>query len=139
MKRRRLPCTARIAWRPSSWMIGALAMLGVLAALGLLASDLPRAWASPCAALACAAGCLQARHEARRAHRMLVIDSAGATLDGESLAQLVLRWRGPCAFLAARGKAGRIHRLAWWPDTLDAAARRALRLALANHSPSAPA
>ena len=119
-------------------MIGALAMLGVLAALGLLASDLPRAWASPCAALACAAGCLQARHEARRAHRMLVIDSAGATLDGDAVAQLALRWRGPCAFLAARGKAGRIHRLAWWPDTLDAAGRRTLRLAVAAHSPRTP-
>ncbi|WP_231734445.1 hypothetical protein [Noviluteimonas gilva] len=44
-----------------------------------------------------------------------------------------VHWRGTLAFLRARDAQGRTHRLAFWPDTLDARGRRALRLA----SPSA--
>jgi len=110
----------------------------MLGAFGALASDLPAAWAGPIGMATASVGCLQAWREARRTRRTLAIDSAGMTLDGRPLRQVMLRWRGPLAFLWARDLAGRVHRLAWWPDTLDAAGRRALRLAVAAHSPRAP-
>jgi toxin CptA len=41
-----------------------------------------------------------------------------------------VQWRGTLAFLQARDATGRVHRLAWWPDTLTPADRRAMRLAV---------
>ncbi|UHQ18710.1 hypothetical protein LVB87_10975 [Lysobacter sp. KIS68-7] len=143
MKQRRTrfadaPRAARVAWRPSAWPIVVLVAMGMLASIGALASDLPVAWAVGVGTVAATAGVLQARREARRAHRALAIDSGGMTLDGRPLRQVTLHWRGPLAFLWARDQAGRVHRLAWWPDTLDAAGRRALRLAVATHSRPTP-
>ncbi|MEJ7746113.1 MAG: hypothetical protein WKF61_05045, partial [Luteimonas sp.] len=50
-------------------------------------------------------------------------------LDGEPIDEVKLQWRGSLAFVSWRGKAGRIQRVSWWPDTLPPASRRELRLA----------
>ena len=47
-----------------------------------------------------------------------------------------LHWRGPLAFMRFRGSDGGIRHLGWWPDTLDARARRELRLALDRQAAS---
>jgi toxin CptA len=46
------------------------------------------------------------------------------------MASLRVRWRGPLAFLRWRDPDGRARRLVFWPDTLPAAARGELKLAL---------
>jgi len=59
-----------------------------------------------------------------------------ATVDGASMADLQLQWRGPLAFLQWRDAHGRRERLHGWPDNLAADARRELRLAMAARSPA---
>ena len=118
-----------VHWRPSRCVAGALCAFGVLGALGAWASDLPRDLAVMLGVAASTLGVLGARRETRRPPRVLAIDPAGVgALDGMRLASFDLHWRGPLAFLAARDDAGRMHRLAFWPDVLDAEGRRALRL-----------
>jgi toxin CptA len=121
----------RIAWRPSRWLIAGLATIGVLGAIGALSSGLPPMAAWGLAALAPIVGVVQAWREASKPARDLAFLGPDiATLDGRPLTDLDLRWRGPLAFLRARDDTGRLHRLAWWPDTLGRPDRRALRLAL---------
>nr|WP_028919059.1 hypothetical protein [Pseudoxanthomonas suwonensis] len=131
------PC--RLEWRPSRWLLAALLLLTVLAPLAVLGSELPRPLAWPLALAAAARGLQLARREAGRAPRQLVLGPAprqpGApcldSLDGQPLEDCQVRWRGPLAFLDALDREGRRVRLAWWPDTLPAARRRELRLAMA--------
>ena len=118
----------RIAWRPSRWEAGGVGLLGAFGAVGVLASDLPSPWAEVLACAAVGIAGLQGMRGRRRPVRWLVV-SETAALDDVPLERVRLRWRGPLAFLQARDATGRTHRLAWWPDTLDAAGRRALRLA----------
>ena len=54
------------------------------------------------------------------------LTGTGGTL---ALSAVNVRWRGPLATLEGRDPAGKLRRLAWWPDTLPPPARRALRLA----------
>ena len=124
-----VPC--RLEWRPSAWLAAALATLGVLAASALVASDLPPGIALPLAAVACGYGGWLARRELRRPSRQWVVPAVGEpSLDGEAMAGVEVRWRGPMAFLAWRDPRGRQRRLHWWPDTLPRARRRELRLVL---------
>ena len=111
-----------------------LAGMGALAAIGVLASEVP--FAVGVAGLSLLAGLCSALREARRPHRTLIVGTdASVTLDGRPLAVLSLHWRGPLAFLAARDAAGGVHRLAWWPDTLDRERRRTLKLAFPTPRP----
>ena len=103
----------RLEWRPSRWLVGALALIAVLAPFAVLQSELPRPWAWLLAADAAVWGLWLAWREARKPPRSLEWPLPGATL----------AWRGPLLFLRAPGL-----RLAWWPDTLDAATRRELRV-----------
>ena len=120
----------QILWRPSRLVAGALVLLGVFGALGAWASDMPREVAAVVAVASTALGLLRAHRERHRPPRVLTVDPAGvATLDGARLATLDLHWRGPIAFVVGRDDAGCVHRLAFWPDVLDAGGRRALRLA----------
>jgi toxin CptA len=122
------PC--RLDWRPSRWVIGAVRALGVAAASSILASEMPRGMAVPVAALALWRGLQLAAREARRPARALVWSTnQPPRLDGELMQDARLTWRGPLAFLEWRSTDGRIQRLAWWPDTLRADARRELKLA----------
>ena len=138
------PEACRIPWRPSRWVVGALALLAVLAPFAVLASEMPRLAAWPLAGVAAFAGLRAAWREARRPWRLLALASAdgtgsadadarstgatGATLDGEPLAEAALSWRGPLAFLRWQDACGRRGRLSWWPDTLPPAERRVLKL-----------
>jgi toxin CptA len=108
---------------------GALAALGLLGAIGALASDLSLPIASALAFAAFLTGTGQAIGEHRRPPRHLTLSMTDARLDDLPLDTLDLRWRGRLAFLRARDTAGHTHRLSWWPDTLEAEGRRALRLA----------
>lgn len=71
---------------------------------------------------------------------MLVIppNDATATVDGLGMDDLEVHWRGPLAFLQWRQADGGTRRLQGWPDTLDAAARRELRLAMAARTSARP-
>ncbi|MGO1071764.1 hypothetical protein [Lysobacter sp. CA199] len=110
--------------------------LGALAAFSVLACELPRPAALPLAAVALAWGVWSARREARRPSQLLVIAGGRATLAGGPISDLRLQWRGWLARLDFTGPDGRRQRLAWWPDTLDAAGRRELRLAVAVIEPA---
>jgi len=124
------PC--RFDWRPSRRLTAALCALALLAPLSLFASDLPLALAWPCALLAAGCGGVEARRHAAQPPRTLCIPAGAgeARCDGARMDALCVRWRGPLVFLHWRGSDGRLHRLAFWPDTLDAAGRRELRLAM---------
>ena len=106
--------------------------LVLLAPLSLLASDLPRAWASPAAVLALAWAAFDAnRHRLRPPRGLLIPAGRGqAQCDGVAIADLQVAWRGPLAFLRWRDADGSVQRVSLWPDTLDTASRRELRLAL---------
>jgi toxin CptA len=110
-------------------VVGALLMLSALAPFAVLASEMPRIAAWPLACAAAVFGLHRAVRESRRPTHLLVVgEKGGATLDGQPLADAVLSWRGPLAFLHWRDAAGRRGRLSWWPDTLPPAERRVLKL-----------
>lgn len=128
-------------WRPSRQLIAALCALALLSPLSLLASDLPPVLAWPGALLAAGVGVVEARRYATRPpHALCIPAGAGeARCDGARMDALCVRWRGPLAFLRWRAGDGRVHRLVLWPDTLDAAERRELRLALQRREAAAGA
>jgi len=133
------PGSRRFDWRPSRWLLAALLILSLLAPLSVLGSDLPRRLSWPLAIAAAGWGLRLARREAGRAPRRLVLsdpETGTDTLDGQPLARCEIAWRGPLAFLHAVDREGRRQRLAWWPDTLPAARRRELRLAVAARNAS---
>ncbi len=121
----------RLEWRPSRWLIGALAALSLLAACSVIASELPRALAWLLAIGVPAYGAWLARREARKPVRQFFWagNDAAVTLDGQPIDGVSVQWRGPLAFVCWCNGDGRVQRLGWWPDTLPAARRRELRLA----------
>ncbi|MEG3191630.1 hypothetical protein [Lysobacter sp. D1-1-M9] len=130
----------RLEWRPSRLLIAALGALGVLAAIALAHSDLPAVLAWPLASAALGYGIWLAWQEARRPVRQLVIadDGARTTIDDIGVAEFTVAWRGPLAFARWTDADGHCQRLVWWPDTLAAAQRRELRLAIPARPPSRP-
>ncbi|MFC3267811.1 hypothetical protein ACFOED_02140 [Vulcaniibacterium thermophilum] len=123
----------RIDWRPSRLLVAALAALGPLGAWAVLASEMPDAAAWPLALAAVVCGGRLAWREARRPPRRIVFAPTGVLIDDIAAEAVALRWRGPLATLVVR-VSGRTQRLQWWPDTLDAASRRELRLAAPDAS-----
>jgi toxin CptA len=127
-----------IDWRPSLLLSGALACLGGLAAMSLWMSALPLAGKLPLAAMALAFGLAQARREACRPGFSVRITSDETGLVAiraqgrQPLGSASIGVRGPLAWVAGRGDDGRLQRILWWPDTLPAGARRALRLVSGN-------
>ena len=123
-------------WRPSRLMAGARAGLAGLAALSLWLSALP-----PLAALLLILVLLP--FTAWRLRRALAMPAVGLRIadDGgwvvllENLRRPVLlracrvQVRGALATVRARGARGERLAWTWWPDTLDAAGLRKLRLA----------
>jgi toxin CptA len=130
------PC--RLEWRSSHAFAAACVALGILAAVAAIASELPWAFSLPLAIASVAHGARLAMRELLQPVANLVIPpgEADATLDGEAMIDLQVQWRGPLVFLRWRGAAGRYHRLQGWPDNLDTAARRELRLAMAGRVPA---
>jgi toxin CptA len=125
-----------LQWRPSRWLALALILQGVLGGVSAWASELSQPLSLPIAGLALIWAIASARRELRRPARPLVIRGGHATLAGESIGDLRLHWRGWLARLDFTGPDGRRQRLLWWPDTLDAAGRRELRLAVAVIAPA---
>lgn len=110
-----------------------LALIAVLGAAGLFLTDFP-----PLVALAMAAGCLGwggvlVRAELRRGRMALALRANGlAEIDGVPVDDFAVDWRGPLACLSWLA-AGRRTRFVAWPDIIDPAARRELRLWVAAH------
>ncbi|KAF1017597.1 MAG: hypothetical protein GAK31_00865 [Stenotrophomonas maltophilia] len=127
---------SRLEWRPSR--LQACLQLGVLlAAPGLLsASDLPPALFWPVLLGVWVLGLAQIGLAQRRPRRQLLLAALPEPLqlDGQPLSAPQLRVRGP--WLLLRGHTGRSQRLLFWPDVLDRAQRRELRLAVAERSVS---
>lgn len=123
------PC--RLEWRPSWWLQAALTLLGLLAVVSVFLSDMPLLPASILALLAIAGAARLIRRERNaRRHELLVPHSAlPACVDGCAVTDLLLQCRGPLTMVSWRD--GRRRRsLLFWPDTLDTAQRRELRLAV---------
>ncbi len=119
-----------------------LCLLAILAPVSLLVSDLPRRVAWPVAVITLGYGAWLMRRESRKPSHEIVIRDAGARvdIDGVQVDEFLVDWRGVLAFARWRDPQGRVRRLAWWPDTLPADARRELRLAaLVETSPRDPA
>ena len=73
-------------------------------------------------------------------HGLIIpLNDTAATIDGRDMNDFQVQWRGPLAFLQWRDGEGRRQRLHGWPGTLDALARRELRLAMAARMPTRPA
>ncbi len=126
------PALGRYFWQPSNVCVGALWALALLAPLSVLASDFSAWTAWPMALLACRFGIRSARaYAALPEHELTLPHSGGPPLcDGLPITDLRLRWRGPLAFVDWKPVAAvRRRRLVFWPDVLDAATRRELRLA----------
>lgn len=123
-----------IEWRPSRVLCGALVCLGCLSALSLWMSALPLLAKVPLAVLALGYGLRVARREGSRPPFSVRIatDEAGGVLvhvpGRPPLVAASVRVRGSLASVAGRGADGRFLRFLWWPDTLPAGSRRALRL-----------
>lgn len=109
----------------------ALWSVAALAPLAVLASALPVALAWALAPLCFVLGARSALAYAQQAPVRLQFDPAGGLpgVDGVPLSDLRIRWRSALAFAEWTADARR-QRLVFWPDVLDAAARRELRLAM---------
>ena len=123
-----------IDWRPSRLLCSALVCLGVLAAISFWLSALPLPSKTPLALLALGHGLWLAWREAHRPIFSLCVAADGARLvmifsdRSQHLSAPTVLVRGPLACVSGRGEDGRTRWLLWWPDTLPAPSRRALRL-----------
>lgn len=123
--------TLTLTWRPSRYLVIALASLGCASAFAFLASDLPTHTGVPLAIAGFGWGLASAIREHRRPPRVFKrLPDGSMTLDTTPIRCAHLLWRGSLASLSLRDFDGRRHRLSFWPDTLGPRARRALRLAL---------
>ena len=120
-----------LEWRPSRQVGACLLALALLAPFSLIASEVPARWAFPIALLAAGIGLRDWRRYRRQAPIQLRIPAVrgDASGDGRPLCRFNVSWRGPLCFLRWRD-GGRRQRRVFWPDTLDAAGRRELKLAL---------
>ncbi len=128
------PC--RLEWRRSRCLPAALCVLAVAAIAALWLSELPRfACGIGSASMLGYAGWLLYR-ELRRPDCVLAWLGGDAPwqveYDGrtESLRHVGASFRGGLVVLTLADASDALRRYAWWPDTLDARGRRALRLAL---------
>ncbi|MBS0194875.1 MAG: hypothetical protein JSR34_11610 [Proteobacteria bacterium] len=133
----RADAVCRLAWRRSTWMLAALGFLTVLACAALWWSGLPASGRSiGCVAVVAYAAWLLVR-EARRPPVDLTWAGGDApwqmTCEDRTreLRHVGANLRGGLVVLTLVDTVtGRCERFVWWPDTLDAADRRTLRLAL---------
>ena len=133
--------TCRLEWRPSRLRAACLLVVATIAAASLALTALPARAAFALGAFCLGAGAWHAWRDLQEAPGTLVLrgDPATATWVDSSgaidLADLTVRRRGALATVEWRDPAGKLRRLAWWPDTLPAPARRALRLAAGRPAP----
>lgn len=131
-----VPC--RLERRASPLLIAALLVLAAAATFAMLVSEMPRVAAWPLALAALAHGAWLAWREAGMVPGEFVIPHTGARamVDGKVVDDLVVRWRGPIAFVQWRDGDGHRRRHVFFPDTLPAARRRELRLAVPAPAPA---
>jgi toxin CptA len=128
-----IPCL--LDWRPSRLHCAALVLLGLLGGIGCLLSAAPRPLRIAGAMLACVQGLRLARREGARDPLQLQFAADFRSLrlgppgNAVRITALVVDVRGTLASLQGLDAGGRVHRLAWWPDTLGPAGRRVLRIA----------
>ena len=120
----------RLEWHPSAWLPLLLLILGAAGTVSLLFSGLPRWLVWPAALVALAYGAVLSRRERHKPFIEIELDDQTVLIDGEPVEGFRVFWRGPLVFARWRDAEGQVHRVAWWPDTLDPATRRELRLAL---------
>jgi len=128
-----LSANCRLEWRSSRQERAALGLLSVLGACSLLQCDLPAAWAWPAAGLALVWGgyCLWMHGKQSCREFLICPDIEACRIGGQPPSRLDLRWRGPLLFIRWKHPAQRRwHHAVFWPDTLPAAKRRELRLAV---------
>ncbi|MGY8563355.1 hypothetical protein L0938_08045 [Paracidovorax citrulli] len=123
------PC--RLEWRPSRWQLAAHLLFAALMPWVAFASALPAPARWPLGLLAAATAAGQGWQYARRRPRAIVIPArdSPACVDGQPVDALILHDRGPLLQLCWRA-GGRRQACLFWPDTLPAPQRRALRLAI---------
>ncbi|MEO7477773.1 MAG: hypothetical protein ABIT64_00890 [Lysobacteraceae bacterium] len=128
--------TCRLEWRRSRWLPAALFVLAAAAIASLWLSELPLLASAIGSAIVCGYIGWQLRREWTRSDGVLAwqggdtdwqIESNGHI---ESLRHVGVRFRGSLVVLTLADANGKQRRYAWWPDTLDARGRRALRLAI---------
>ncbi|WP_246372758.1 hypothetical protein [Marilutibacter spongiae] len=117
-------------------MCVALLVATTLSALACLGSGLPPRASWPIAVAALAYGLHQAHREWGRPPLDIVLAAEGVRIDGAPVDGFEVVWRGPLVVASWRGEGGRPRRRAWLPDTLPAADRRELRLALIRVAPA---
>lgn len=130
----------RIELRPSRMLAATLVALGVGGALGWFLID-----AGPLLA-ACGAGAglvwalrLAAAEAARPRLEIVLCADGRVTVDGRGVEAFGADWRGPLTALSWRS-GGRLERRLAFPDAVDSASRRELRLwLLAQREHAAPA
>ena len=102
-------------------------------------SDAPLAVAAVAGVAGLACALWLARRELRRAPVAIVLGNHGVVeIDGEAVAHFDVAWRGPLTTLAWQ-RGDRTTRRIAFPDALDPAARRELRLHALRREDSAPA
>jgi len=128
------PC--RLEWRRSRWLPVALCVLAVAAIAASWLSDMPRIACGFCSALVLAYAGWVLHREAHRPDCVLSwlggdapwqVEHDGRT---ESMRHVGASFRGGLVALTLADDANKRRRYLWWPDTLDARGRRALRLAM---------
>src|SRR5690606_25263160 len=108
--------SGRFELRASPLLVAILLVLAAAPAFAVFASEMPRAAAWPVALVARAGGGRLARREARRRSSELAIAAGGrATVGGEAVDDLSVRWRGPAAFVQWRDGQGPRHRHVFLP------------------------
>ncbi|AWH17274.1 hypothetical protein C1922_08105 [Stenotrophomonas sp. ZAC14D2_NAIMI4_7] len=128
---------SRLEWRPSR-LQGAAQLAALIAVPWLLqASALPHALYWPVLAAVWAVGLAELLWRLYRPRRVLLLPSLPAPLQvaGQDIDSPRLLSRGPWLLLRWRQQGRRRH-LLFWPDVLDRAQRRELRLAVAARAVS---
>ncbi len=128
----------RIELRRSRQLAVALVFLGLLGLPSWWGSDAPRAVAIPAMLLGLVAACAMARRELARPSVSIRLKGEAAQVDGRDVLDFQAAWRGPLLGLAWKADGRTVRRLAF-PDALDAAARRELRLWVLRRREDAPA
>ncbi|MEO5596914.1 MAG: hypothetical protein ABIQ97_07185 [Lysobacteraceae bacterium] len=134
----------RLEWRPSRWRAFALLTLGALSMVSLWLSALPWWGVLIAGVLLLAYMFIVIRTDARRAPVQLAWAGGAAPVmlirgnQAEEHMFVDLHARGGLVVLTLKDCDGRKQRWVWWPDTLDAAGRRALRLEASIGAEAAP-
>ncbi|WP_434990639.1 hypothetical protein [Xanthomonas melonis] len=133
------PC--RLEWHPSRGLAFALLLMALLAQCAVWGCGAPIWGRLVLSGVAVLLAFRSLTQLLRSPVRQLVVPwaDAAASVDGERMEDLRVRWRGPIAVVSWQGRGNRRIRLHFWPDTLSATQRRELRLAAQAHAISSRA